>query len=363
MEIEKEVFSHFIQRGFAKNFAINGVVKYIKYPNGELSSFNLNDNNSEHPIAIKGFFSNDIETGMNNLESNGIDIIKKIAQTAQFCEEVSLNRKELITLKFYSLLSGFRTHKLRNNILNRTGDSLFNKIINEAGDDPKNIQQKMIKTILKYWDSNKNELTGDYLIDMNKYINDKITQLCLVIISNTMNSRLLIFKFNSKNLLLTEALNFTEQNKKSGGILLDFMPIFSNIGIAFYFDPVIARRSDVTSQKSEIFENDISNIIHINEYVNFELMKRKQIEYLKYSQNIYKDSRIFWATEAKKYHHKNDKYIYKVLKESKNSASICNAMALVQCQDSYVIFQNKDDIKEAKRFIAEKGIYRAEDFQ
>ncbi len=363
MDKNKEVNSHFIQKALVKNFANKGIIKYKKYPNGELGTFNINDYNYRQPIAIKGFYSIEIENDMNNLENAGINILRKIVQKAQFMDEVSLNRSELITLKFYSLLSGARTHKLRDNILNKTGDSLFNKAMKESKLDPKNIQEKMIRWILKYWHSNKSRLIGDYLEDMENNKNDKIMQSCLTHISNAMNSRLLIFKFSSNNLLLTEALNFTEQNKISRGILLHFMPIFTNIGIAFYFDPIIARGSNITSQKSEIFENDISIRRHINKYVNFDLMKIKCQEYLSNSKETYKDNILFWTIEAKKYHHKNDEYIYEVLKEPKTTASLCNAMALVHCKDCYVIFQNKVDISDAEKVIYERGIYRIEDFQ
>jgi hypothetical protein len=60
---------------------------------------------------------------MNNLESEGIKVIRKIAQNAQYEKEIILSRKELITLQFYSLLSSTRTNKLRENIRKKDGDS------------------------------------------------------------------------------------------------------------------------------------------------------------------------------------------------------------------------------------------------
>lgn len=362
MNKNDEVNSHFIQKALVKNFANNGIVNYIKYPNEEASFFDIRDWNSRQPIAEKGFYSMEIETGMNNLEREGITVIRKIAKNSQFQEEVSLNRRELITLKCYSLLSGVRTQKLRDNISNQTGDSLFNMIMEQENAEPKEIQEKMIECVLEYWNSNKNGMEVNIYEEMAKDITDRIKWSCLMRLDNTMKSRLLIFKFESKNLLLTEALNFTEQNRVSGGILLSFMPIFANIGIAFYFDPILMRGSKITTQKSEIFQNDISIIRHKNEYVNEDLMKEKQTEYLRNSRSIESDNILYWSTEAKKYHDKDDKYIYEVLMEPESTAILCNAMALVHCRDNYVIFQKEEDIREAEKMVVKKNIFRVEDF-
>ena len=346
MNKKENIYSHFLQKAFVKNFASNGKLKYIKYPNGKLDSFNINDSNSKQPIVKKNFYSMHIEKEMNNLESKGIAIIRKIAYKAQYDYEISLNRRELITLKFYVLLSGVRTQKIRNNILNKDGDSQFNKIMREAKDTPRNIQEKMISCILTYWKSNKNYLIDNILANILRYKNDndKIMELSLNKIFNIIQSRLIIFKFETNNLLLTEALSITEQNSAAmSGILLQFMPIYINVGIAFYFDCPIKRNLSVPQEKSKIFKNDISIIRNKNEYI--------KVESIKITQKIQKQL------------HKNDRYIYKVLNEPKETAIFCNAMALVHCEDSYVIFQNKKDIEDAKKCIKEKGIYRIEDIQ
>ena len=43
--MNKEVNSHFLQKALVKNFTINDEIKYIKYPNGQSGSFNIDDDN------------------------------------------------------------------------------------------------------------------------------------------------------------------------------------------------------------------------------------------------------------------------------------------------------------------------------
>jgi hypothetical protein len=64
---------------------------------------------------------------MNNLESEGIRVIRKIAQNAQYEKEISLFRKELKILQFYSLLSYARTNKFRKDIEQNNSDLFIKK--------------------------------------------------------------------------------------------------------------------------------------------------------------------------------------------------------------------------------------------
>lgn len=363
----KKINHHFLQEALVKNFANNGFVQWTKYPSDQFGTFHIEKTSKkEQPIVKQLFYSDEIENKMNNLESDGIQVVNKIAKNAQYYNEVSLSRREIIALRFYSLLSGARTNKLRNNIKNRDGDSQFNLMVQKAQIDAKSIQEEMITTILKYWETNKRRLIGDVDIDIDRMKNrsakNHVILTKLIGISNILNSRLLLFKFNSANLLLTEALNFTEQNKTNQGILLSFMPICRNIGIAFYLDPLPIRNTGLYTQKSEIFQNDVSTRRHKTKYVNWDTMKKKHIEFLKSGKGREKDSIIFWSSKVAKYHDKKDQFIYEVLQENEETAIVCNAMALIHCENSYVIFQNKSDIKKAEEMIKKKKIIRIENY-
>ena len=186
--------NHFLQKAIVKHFAKNGKVKWINYKTNDGGTFNINNKNQ--PIAIDNFYSKNIEIDMNNLESEGIKVIRKIAQNAQYEKEIILSRKELITLRFYSLLSSTRTNKLRENIRKKDGDSWFNETIKKDGRSPKKIQEKQISLILEYWKNNKNGWITNVPKEIDKFGKSTIESSTLLRMHNVKKSRLLIFKFD-----------------------------------------------------------------------------------------------------------------------------------------------------------------------
>ena len=354
---EKYINNHFIQKALAKNFAINGKLTWKIYRTNKKGKFSIKSKNQ--PIAKDYFYSEEIEKSMNILENKGILIIQKIAlEGNQINKEVILSKKELRTLKYYCLLSSLRTNKIRNNIKELTGDSLFNEIMKKDGRNAKEIQEEQISLLVDSFENKEQEVIEHK--EENSLKNYFIQQ-----IKYTLNSRLLIFKFDKPKLFLLESLLYIEVNPSNNKIMYEFMPISSNIGIAFYYDPIMTRGVE-KRHKSIIFKNDISYARHKVEYKNFDLMKKESLNFIEKNTKT-KDlkeeeawNRIFWSLEARKYDDKSDKYIYEVLEEQEAIADACNAMALIHNDNSILIYQKEKDIEDAEKEIKKRGIFRIE---
>lgn len=364
-----KINNHFLQKAFVKNFAKNGKVNFTVYGSQEYKSFDIEKtSNKDQPVSEQYFYSDEIENKMMNLESQGISILRYISQTSQYADDVTLSRKELITLKFYLMLSSVRTKKLRDNIENLTGDSLFNISMSSDDRTSQQKQEAMINKLLDLWKDGirkeKCSILKEVLNSFSEEQGDPILRNVIINVSNSLNSRLLLFKFNSMNLMLSESLNFTEQNSVTGGILMHFSPIFPNIGLGFYFDPMVMRIANFPKAKSTIFQNDVSMLQHTCKYKNHKLIQFEMQKFMK-KHNLHSIEGInkFHLEEINKYYTMRDKFIYKVLNEEKEVADICNGMALVHNKNHIVIFQNKNDIHDAEVMIKKRGIYRIEDYQ
>ncbi len=386
-------YNHFLQKGFVKNFAVNGKVKWKKYQTEQAGVFDINKTeNKDQPIAKEWFHSKATEKGMNLLEDQGLQVVRKIAQQSNFQEKIELTRKELVTLKFFSSLSSVRTQKLRNNIKDKNGDSIFNSMIKKDGRNPQEIQEEQISIILEYFDNfiktgsminiqkdfldlmnvqkfsneSKKEVKKSVILDILMKEGMTVKSSMTLNIKEKMDSRLMIFKFDESKLMLQEAMNFNEFNSL-GGNKYSFMPIAPNVGIMFYFDPLITRGS-IPTENSSFFKNDIALYRHENTYKNIEIIKEKQLEYIKKQNPKSKveadyHNKIFHLFEVGLYYDFNDLFIYDVLKETAEIADICNAMALVHSKNQIIVYQDEDNITDAEIQIIKRNIFRAEDYQ
>ncbi len=374
-QTKKTINNHFIQKGFAKNFANNGIIKWTRYqPNENIledQTFSINSNNvADQPIVIQNFHTQEIEDGMNEIESEGINVIRKIAYEANnnLDEKIRLNRKELYALKFYKLLSSIRTEKARSNFENLNGDKLFNYVIENTDRTPKEIQEDEIKIIIdeyKRWKNKEKLLSSNY--DPTK---DSLNHKTIIfqLISNILNSRLLFMSFEKNKLFLQETISFQEIYSVVIPIY-EFMSISPNVGIMFYFDPAITRGT-IKREDSKIFKTKISTKINKVDYVRSKEMHQELDKFMKnqiklnpgYSQNdILKWQSMFTDSVLNNYFDNNDSYIYEINEESEEVQDICNAMSLVHNKNKILIYQDKRHIKDAEFYVKKFGISRVED--
>ncbi len=386
----KYKYNHFLQKGFVKNFANNDIVKWKRYKTNEGDSFNINETpNAEQPIVHEYFHSLEIETGMNNLEHQGLLVARKIALEANVKEEIKLTRREVVTLKFFSMLSSARTEKIRNDIEELNGDPLFNALMQKDGRSAKEIQEDKIATILKYFnigsetidlriEKDIENIMGFSKIDktnkteweikqeiMHKMVNEAtIESSTLIEIQNALNSHLLIFKFDESNLILQEAMNFTESNL-NGGIKYTFMPIAPNVGIMNYFSPP-GLNGALGMEQSEFFENDITKPRHSINYIKRNDINKKRNDFIRngvprFFPNSQTAKMFFDIKELSKHLHKKDKFTMEILKESKQTSDMCNAMALVHSGNQIIIYQHKKDIADAEYQMEKRKVVRTEE--
>lgn len=279
-------------------------------------------------------------------------VINKIIKQTENRSKISLNRKDLIILKFYLILLHSRTDKIRNNIKNKDGDFVFKKIVESSQKDEKEIQEQIMNQIMDEFEKCKN---NNFVLKLNEF-NNLLTNFTIdgavnMNVVQIMQSRVNIIKFNRNKLLLNEVGMFIEYNRKTSGNLLFFYPLSPNIGLCLYYNPVEMRNHlNFLQEKSIIFNNDVSKYNHEIKYIN----KTKIIqEQLKNSDNY-----IFEKFIKPKFYDKEDKFIYDVLMENEEVLDTCNGMMLVHNQDQIIIYQNEEDIKDAEEMIKNKNIYR-----
>lgn len=391
---KSHINNHYIQKAFAQSWSDeHGKINYIFDGELERKTFNINDLNKNQPISKKYFYSKEIERAMNEIESDGIKVIKKIIKSNK---NIELFWHEIISLKFYLYLSGIRTCKFRDNIKNLTGDSLFNKIIREQTMDAFNIQEKYIKDTIKYYKEFKNDNLDEYLKitqrEHEKILNfikenldnlnhDDVKEfewnnasLESSIYHNLYNilhcSKLIFVKFNSNSLVLSDANSYCEYYNDKGPFynqkIYEFFPLSPSIGVIIYNNEL----SIINKSESKIFKNSLHDKHSKNEYINnkqiikelaeindkntndidaIDVESAKQILLLKIEQVI-----IY------KHKHKFDKYIYDFIEEDRDVAIMCNAMMLVHNFKNIIIYKNYSDVIEAKKLISCGFVYRKE---
>lgn len=360
-------YNHVIQKAFCQPWADeNGNIYWMKHGTNEKGKFNINDKNKNHPIAEEYFYSEEIEKGMNELESDGISIIRKIIDYSKsFEKKIQLTRKELIILKYFVVMSQLRTSKFRKNISNKDGDWVFNDIVKLDGRDPKELHEESIKYILEGYKKTK---ISNYLLTMNFECKNIWRSCSMSSLVRIFDSRLLIFKFEENNLMLPESLGFTEQ-KEDMSIMLNFIPISPNIGICFFHDPFMTKfmtkllnvNQNYKEPKSRIFTNNIPEYQHEVKYFNHKKIE-EQWKYLDFNFKFMDKKDVdSWHVEFQNLFENEDKFIYDFIEEPKEISILCNAMSLVHINNSVLIYKDEKDVNEAEMMKSKKNIVRIED--
>ncbi|MDE5599392.1 MAG: DUF4238 domain-containing protein, partial [Ureaplasma sp.] len=336
--------NHFIQKAYAKNWADeNGNIKYARDYSLplEVNTFNIQYKNELHPISKQYFYSKNVEKGMNEIESDGIAIINKIKDIKQ--NSLTLNRLESFTIRCFCLLSSLRTEKLRNNYKDKTGDSLFNHIVQNSGMESSEIQEHQIKQLIRYYKSLKHNLNNpnskidlDYLKNFDnpiKCLEDSIDGIFTTNLHNIKWSTLIFVRFKSNNLLLMEANTFCEYYPKllplpGQPIMYHFFTLTPSLGVIAYD---IRMLNSYPKYNSKIFKNNLR-------------------DNLPSSHRAYEDNFL-----------KEDLFTYNVIDESEDVACFCNAMMMVHNKSSLILFKNKNDVIDALNKIKLENIYRIED--
>ena len=140
-----------------------GMINFYSSKNKKFSSFIHDSRSRNHETALKNFYSANIELGLRNIENRGIKIIRN------FCEVKSsnftLNRTDLTILRFYCILNLYRTPTFRESIKKKTGDSLFNEILEKDNRSPKEIQECLLNILIKKITNYLREGEEPYFID------------------------------------------------------------------------------------------------------------------------------------------------------------------------------------------------------
>ncbi len=395
---KSHINNHYIQKSFAKSWSDeNGNIKYIFDGEIERKKFNINDLNKNQPISKKEFYSKEIEIGMNEIESDGIKVIKKIINSNN--NSLTLYRYELISLKFYLYLSGIRTDKFRENIRNKTGDSLFNKIMNEEKREEKEIQEKYISKTIEFYREFKNNNLDEYIKiyeknfqqnldffssierelkkeDIKRYEWEmaSLENFIFCGINNFLKeSRLIFVKFNTNSLVLSDANSFCEyypdNEKFYNQKIYNFFPISPSIGVIIFNN-----YSSISNPNydSKIFENSLKNSVSINRYKNEEKINHEINKMLKeiLNDNNFNNLNVnikqmmlmnIKQHICQKYKNNLDEYNYKFILEKEYVAIFCNAMMLVHNKNNIIIYKKFKDVARAKKIIKLGLVYRMED--
>ncbi len=361
----KEINSHFIQKAMVKRWAINDRVSYVIHGTNKGGFFNPDDYACNQPIAIKGFYIEEIEKGINILEVEGDRVIKKILLANN---EIILSRKEVVTLKFYFLLNSLRTELVRNMIKNPNRDWLLQKVVDKSKKTPKENQENILKILFqKYNNYKKDNLSSfeettrelDKMIFNNNFDKNKIYDEIFekmtfessvkYTINLAMRSELIFVKFKEGELLLTEINGFSVPTiKKFPSLKYKFFLLSSNLGVLEIAPIHHSQLSNQLKKEYNFFSFDLDEFPKINFLKETEISKAfKEYFWNISNNNLYLNTKNFenemWKFnlyEKPKFYTNKDKFIYQIHSENKEIVIKCNAKALINCNNSYVIYKS-----------------------
>ncbi|TCG12076.1 hypothetical protein [Mycoplasma todarodis] len=345
--------NNLLQNSFIKNFAINNTIKWERYQANEGGTFDINDINDESRLDA---YNQEVKKDIITLEQQGLQVVNKIVQETNENEKIKLTRQEAVTLKFFSLLLGVESSdKKDSQEAQLTSILKYFKQFTKTGSI--SVQKDYYGSMepnpfeMKVEDLSGNDAEWDEWTKRN--VTDKTQALMKV--WETIQTRMLIFKFDEPKLLLQESINFKEKNQ-NGSTKYTFMPIASNIGILFFVDATTSGEQN-KEENSIFFENDITKIKNETIYKNAELIKQKQKEYIEEKEVPNKEEEeyqkgLFLLFEASNYYSKEDIFVFDVLKENSRIADVWNAKALIESNSKVLIYQDEKHIKEAEKQVS-----------
>lgn len=364
----EKVNSHFIQKGFAKAWANkDNKVNYLVHGTDQGGIFDISSNAAKQPIASLGFYSMEIEKGINELESDGVLAIRKIIASS---DKLSFTRWDSVVVRHYFMLNILRSSLSRENIKNLDGDKMFNDLMKKESGTPQEIQERKMRVLI---DSYKKNKSGDFseiaLVSLLKVIDEgsaTVEDHVNLQLWQTLSARMIPVEFTDGEIFLTENGSFQEISEViSPAAKYDFFPISPNKGIMFvrqnYLEKILGKKAE----ESVIFTFS-TNVLNEAKYVRKAEMDIDHVNFL-ISKNPKNDEEVIeatleWnATRATDFRDLKDEFIYIWQKQDKEVANKCNAMMLVHCKGSMVIFQNINNYFDATVMIEKLGIYRIEE--
>lgn len=297
--------NHFIQASFANLFAVNNKLNYINIHNDIKKQFSVkNKNSNKEYISANYFYTYSTEVGINDLESKGIGVIKKIINNIkEDSENIRLYERDIKTLKLYYLLSLSRTKIVRKDIDKNTSENIYWKHWKETGLNTKEIHEIQMINTSEIFKNEKNYLKKIRSKGLNLSNMNSPEFVSYVLYSLLKKSKIAIVKFNKKMLFLSETNGFIE-GTKNGLWTTAFFPISPNAGIIFSYE-----QEDIDKNTYGIISNVFSS--------------------RKYEISI------------------KNKDIYTIIHDMNDIADMCNAMILNNNTNQTIIYQDEDDVKRA----------------
>ena len=374
----KKVKSHILQRGLVKNFSVNDKVKYIRYGTDEKGGFSTKDGAGQSPIIETNFYSEKIETGINDIEFNGILAIRKVLEAIENNERIELKKTEIIVLKFFEILTILRSKKFRIDIKNMDEPLNLRISSEDFNITEKKVQEDMLEVLInvfkieKYGPTNYVEERIDELLN-NKYDtqklkpstgglaeNSSIEIYILIFIKNSMNQKMVFVNFDEHRLFLQETTGFSRPYLE-GGQEYTFYPISSKVGIISYID-YKKTNSLLHRNPKNVFKNNYMDYDFTYECTRSKEFESKRFEYILERKkaepkiNTKELSEKFTKNEFDKYRTNDDIWIFPVMNESVDVADMCNALSLINNKGHLLIYQEESHIEIAEKIIMELNI-------
>ncbi len=381
----KEIYSHFIQKEIINRWAVTNKIYYTIYDDkDDHQNFIINDLIKNQSTTEIDSYPNEIKKGIKVLEKEGNKIIDKILKQKT---KVALIRKEVITLKFYFIVNTIRTNLLKVNIEDLNDDYLLRKIIEKANKTPKEIQELKLKIIIEKYNDFKKGADSTFFLkerveiikilknNKNEFLKmvDEISELfdlessIKLQLNLLIKSKLAFVKFPKGKLLLTEAGSFQEISRLPySSAKYDFSVISPNMGFLFIKESLIHKTIGFSAEDSLIFTFDFKeeNII---QYQKEAEMQQAQIRFLlakvknmRDPEEMAENNSEFDLTERPKFYTNEDQFEYIIHSENKEVADMCNAMMLVHCKNSYIIYKIKKTYYDAIEMNRTKNLYKLE---
>ncbi len=345
MKTEKQ---HWIPKFILKGWEVNNKIK-IEYLDTKIKkSMKVTKRKINGDNFFEKYFyesdnknENEIEDKLGKIESHFSKIINKIDYEKG---KITLTRKDLETIKFFLMISTKRTKTLRERTKNKEGDSFFNQKFNGKSDEEINeIWKEEVNKYLEFYLARRNSKTYNEANKLNPEVND-------------LNGYNIFFKDMSNNSLkfiYSEEGNFILNDGTSTQIivsklsafypasLIDLYPINKNIIIA-----LLRSSSSFTREKNfDFLANDKKMFASA-----FNISEKKFFTFDGKTKYINFDRTPSWE----------DTFAYPLNIVNFTEINVLNAYQLSQARE-LIIYNNEEDLENAKKIKEEYHLFRIED--
>ncbi|WP_339031074.1 DUF4238 domain-containing protein [Spiroplasma endosymbiont of Cantharis nigra] len=382
---------HFIPRFILKKWSDKDFYTTYDLENNIYKQYNIRNYNND-PFHIKNFYEsrkmkiNEIENKLTKIEVEYQNILKLIENK----QIISLNRYQTKFLRLYTLIDIYRSNAALERALNLEGGIQYNnyyknKTFEQIKEEYLSELNYLVTNIYNYSKNNISMFNEEMILrienkinKIQKYIEEKndFDEIFKQPYNEDLKDRIAtnildIYKANTKFISIPDAIN--ERFLLTDAMLVEYFGDNNSkkFRLPILMIKIINPKLALAYMPLDLFDhvkvtNHVYNSFWIKVFPNL-FLKNNKVEY-EYGKKINDDIQIHIKKNPNAsfleiydtFYSNNDKYEFEVYKlENSNQVNLINAMNLSQTS-RYLIFENKEDFKKARKTMKENNIYRIE---